>query len=104
LIFSSHTVSLDVDAVCVKDDPVENSIRDCGLTVHVMPARDRQLRGDDGRATLIAFLEKLKQIEALLIRKPMGAPVVENEELDAGQFVDQLWEPPIKGNAPAGAV
>ena len=55
------------------------------------------MRGDDGRATLIAFLKEFKQIEVLLVCEPVGALIVETEQLDAGQFVDQLREAPIKG-------
>ena len=80
----------------VVDDPVEDGIGDCGLADHVVPARDGQLCSDDGRAPLVAFLEEFKQVEVLLICEAVGAPVVENEELDAGQLVDQLWEAPIE--------
>lgn len=80
LIFSSHTVSLEVDAVGVVYDPVENGVGDCGLADHVVPARDGQLRGDDCGSPLITFLEEFEQVEALLVREPVGAPIVENEK------------------------
>lgn len=47
LIFSPQAVALEVDAVSVVDDPVQDCIGDCGLADHVVPSRDGQSRGDD---------------------------------------------------------
>ena len=54
------------------------------------------MRSDDCGSPLVAFLEEFEQVEAFLVSEPVGAPIVENEKLDAGQLVDQLWEPPIE--------
>jgi hypothetical protein len=58
--------------VRVVDDAVKDGVSDCGLPNHVVPARDGKLRGDDGGASLIALLEELEEIEALLIGQSMG--------------------------------
>src|SRR5690606_40026142 len=51
---------------------------------------------DLGRAPLIAFFEEFEQVEALLVGQAVGAPVIENEELNTGQFINQLWKAPIE--------
>ena len=74
-------VPASVDAVCIVNDAVEDGVSDCGLPDHVMPTRDGELSDDDCGAPLIAFLEEIEEIEALLIGQPVGAQVVDDEEL-----------------------
>ena len=49
-----------------------------------MPLVDRDLTGEDGRATPIALLEDLVEITTGTGIERFEAPVVEDEELDAG--------------------
>src|ERR1700751_6092314 len=50
-----------------------------------MPFVDRDLAGEDGRAAPIAFLEDLVEITTSTGVERFEAPIVENEELDAGE-------------------
>jgi hypothetical protein len=78
------------------DDTVEDGVGDGGLTDHLMPTRDGELGGYDRGSALITFLEEFKEVEALLVGQTVGAPIVEDEELDATELVDQPWERPSR--------
>ncbi len=80
----------------IVDDPVEDGVGDGGFSDHLMPSRDRKLGGDDCGSALVALFEEFEQIKALLIGEGMGAPVVEHQELDAGEFVDETGESTIE--------
>ena len=70
----------------VVDDAIEDCVGDGGLADHLMPARDRELGGDDGGPSLVALFEQLEQVEALLIGQTVGAPVIENQKLDLSRI------------------
>ncbi len=82
----------------VVDDPVEDGVGDRGLADHVVPLGDGQLGGDERGFSPVAFLEDFQQIEALLIVEAVGAPVVEDQKLDAGELVDETWEAAIEAS------
>ena len=46
------------------DDAVENGIGKRGITQVFVPAIDRQLAGDDGRAVAVSVIQDLEQILA----------------------------------------
>ena len=50
-----------------------------------MPFVDRNLAGEDGRAAPIAFLEDLVEVTTSTGVQRFEAPIVEDEELDAGE-------------------
>jgi len=78
------------------NDPVEDGVGDCGLANHVVPLRDGQLGGDQGGFSAVALLEDFQEIEALLIIEAVGAPIVEDQQLDTGEFVDEAREAAIE--------
>ncbi len=92
----SHAVSLKGDAVRIVDDPIEDCVCDGGFSDHVMPLGDGKLRGDERRFPAIALLEDFQQVEALLVRERVGSPVIEDKQLDAGEFVDQAWKAAVE--------
>lgn len=92
----SHAVAFKGNAVRIVDDPIEDCVCDSRFSDHVMPLGDGKLRGDQGRFPAIAFLEDFQQVEALLICERVGSPVVEDQQLDAGEFVDQAWKAAVK--------
>jgi len=48
------------------DDAVENGVGQGGITDHLMPAIDRHLAGDQQGSPVIAIIDDLEQIAALL--------------------------------------
>ncbi len=83
----SQTVALETDAVGVVDDTIQNGICDRGLADHVVPFDHGQLGGDQRGFSAIALLEDFQKIEALLIVEGMGAPIVQDQQLDASELV-----------------
>ncbi|WP_281060357.1 MULTISPECIES: hypothetical protein [unclassified Mesorhizobium] len=39
----------------------------------------------------IAFLDDFEQMEVLLVGEGVGSEVIEDEQLRAGEFVDEAW-------------
>ena len=65
------------------DDAVENGIGKRGITQVFVPAIDRQLAGDDGRAVAVSVIQDLEQILALQIFESDEAPIIEDQDVDA---------------------
>ena len=80
----------------VVDDPVEDGVGDGWLADHVVPLRDGQLGGNQGGFSAVALFEDFQEIEALLVIEGVGAPIVEDEQLDAGELVDEAREAAIE--------
>ena len=65
------------------DETVENGVGDGWVGDHLMPMVDRDLAGDDGRATLMAVVDDLKEIATLVGGERSQSPVVEDEKLNS---------------------
>ena len=60
-----------------------------------MPLVDRDLTGEDGRAAPIAFLEDFVEVTTVTGVEWFKAPIVENEELDAGETAQDAGIAPV---------
>jgi hypothetical protein len=94
--FPSHAFAFERDAMGIVDDAIEDGIGDGRLTDHVVPLGDGELGGDQRRFAPIAFFEDFQEIEALLIIEGVSAPVVEHQQLHAGEFVDEAREATVE--------
>ena len=74
-----------LDAIGVVNDAVEDGVGERGDPDQVMPAVDGNLAGDDQRALVVAVLDDFKEIARLVGGERLRAPVIEDEQLDAGQ-------------------
>jgi hypothetical protein len=63
--------------VGIVNEPVEDATGQCGITDLLVPARDRELRGEDGRAQLVAVIADLPDVAALGLGQRGHCPVVE---------------------------
>jgi hypothetical protein len=50
---------------------------------------DEHLTGDDGRSALVAVVDDLEKLTALLAGERSQAPVIEDKKLDARQRLEQ---------------
>jgi hypothetical protein len=91
-----HAVAFKGDAVRIVDDPIEDCVCDSRFSDHVMPLGYGELCGYERRFPAIAFLEDFQQVEALLIREGVRSPIVEDQQLDTGKFIDQPWKAAIE--------
>src|SRR5690348_3129944 len=80
-----QAVAGEIDAVGVVNEPVEDGVGICRVTNEGVPFVDRDLAGEDGRAAPIAFLEDLVEVTTGAGVERFEAPIVEDEELDAGE-------------------
>jgi len=62
----------------VVDEAVEDGVGDGGIRDDLVPMVDRDLTGDDGRTTLMAVIDDLEEIAALLAGEWGETPVVED--------------------------
>ncbi|MDA9481256.1 hypothetical protein XI07_04255 [Bradyrhizobium sp. CCBAU 11445] len=94
--FPSHAVAFEGDTVGVVDDPVEDSICDGRLADHIVSLGNGQLSGNQGRFAPVALFEDFEEIKALLVIEGVGAPVVEDEQLDTCELIDEAREATIE--------
>ena len=71
------------------DDAIEDGVGQCGIADDLVPAFDRDLAGDDERAAIVAVVDDLQQIAALLGGQRLGSPVVEDQQVDARELAHQ---------------
>ena len=58
--------AFEIDTMGAMNDPVENGVGQGGIANHLMPAIDRELAGDQQGSPVVAIVDDLKQIAALL--------------------------------------
>src|SRR5882724_2930277 len=80
-----QAVAGEIDAVGVVNEPVEDGVGISRIANEGVPFVDGDLTGEDGRATPIAFLEDLVEVTTGAGVERFEAPIVEDEELDAGE-------------------
>ena len=82
---SPHAFAVEVDAVSVMDQAIEDGIGVGGITDQRVPLIDGKLAGDDGGVVAVAVLEDLQQVVASGGIERFEAPVVEDEDIDAAE-------------------
>ena len=98
------------------NDPVENGVGICRFANESVPFVDGDLTGENGRATPVAFLEDLVEVTTGTGVERFEAPIVEDQELDAGEtaqdagvaagereFGEELGNPLIENGAVVAA-
>src|SRR4030088_3169022 len=65
------------------DDAVEDRVTERGIGDDLVPFTDRDLAGDQQRATIVAIVDDLEQIAALLGIKRLRPPIVDDQQPDA---------------------
>src|SRR6201993_2090368 len=80
-----QAVAGEIDAVGVVNEPIEDGVGISRIANEGVPLVDGDLTGEDGRATPIAFLEDLVKVTTGAGVERFEAPIVEDEELDAGE-------------------
>ena len=82
---SAQAVAGQIDTMSVVDEAIENGIGVSRVADHLVPFVDRDLAGEDGRSSAVAFFEDLVEIAAGSGVERVEAPIVQDEELDAGE-------------------
>ena len=74
----------------IVNEAVQDGVGEGWLADDIMPARYGELAGDEDRAAAMAILHHLQQVALLLGGHRGKSPVVEDQELDAGQGPESL--------------
>src|SRR6516165_644503 len=82
---ASQAFAGEIDAMGVVNEPVEDGVGICRVTDEGVPFVDRDLTGENGRATPIAFLEDLVEITTCTGVERFEAPIIEDQKLDASE-------------------
>jgi hypothetical protein len=101
--------------VGVVDEAIEDGVSVGWVTDHLMPPGHRKLAGNERRAMPVSVLEDFQQVVASIAVERFEAPVIEDEQVNAGkafhacgdaaitfckgQFVDQPWQPRVEDRA-----
>ena len=80
-----QAVALKFDAVSVVKKAVEDRVCVGGIAYGVMPRGRGELAGHDGRLSAVAIFQDFEQVMPGLGIQGLKAPVVQNEQLDAGE-------------------
>src|SRR5260370_25461133 len=79
----AQTVALELQAVGVVNDAVENGVGEGRLADQVMPALDRDLAGDPRGAAAVALFDDFQRIVAMLPPQRPQPPHLVHWQLDA---------------------
>src|SRR6202171_4943175 len=86
---SPHALAVEIDAVGVMNQAVEDGVGVGGIADQRVPLIDGELAGDDGGAVAVAILEDLQEVVASCGIERLEAPVVEDEKIDAAERAQQ---------------
>ena len=81
----THRFTLQLDAVGVVHQAVENAVGECRVPDLGMPLGDRQLAGQNGRASLITVVADFQEVPPFDVAQRSHGPVVDDEGIDARQ-------------------
>lgn len=84
----ANAFSLEVEAMCAMDEPVQHGIGDGGIADVLMPMIDGYLAGDDGRGPVVPIIDDFHQVTTLFGGQRGDRPVVQDQELDAGEVLE----------------
>ena len=73
------------DTVCVVKEAVEDRVGVGGISYGVMPRGRGELAGHDGRLAAVPIFQDLQQVVPGLGIERLKAPVIQDEQLDAGE-------------------
>ena len=72
------------------DEAVEDGVGDRRIADDLIPAIDRHLAGEEDRPGIVAIFDDLEEIATLVGAERLGSPIVEDEEVDAGDLAQEL--------------
>ena len=92
---AAHGLALELDAMGVVDEAVEDGVAQGGIGNPLMPGGYGELAGDDGGGSAMPIIDDFQQVAPLLGRQWGQAPVVKNEQLDPGQPLQHAGVAPV---------
>lgn len=81
----AQAAALEFDPMGTVDDAIDDSVPYRQIADHVVPAVQGHLAGNKQRALVIAVIDDLQQVPALLGVQRFRPPIVDDEQADALQ-------------------
>jgi hypothetical protein len=75
--------AFQLDPMGAVNDAVEDRVAERGVGDHLVPFADRHLAGDQQRSAVIAVVDDLEQIAAMLGIERLRAPIIDDQQPDA---------------------
>jgi len=72
------------------DQAIEDGVGQGGIADVVMPVFDGQLAGDEGGGAAVTIFDDLQQVSAVAVIHGSKSQVIDDEDLDLGQFDEKL--------------
>ena len=88
----AHRIASHFDAVGVVHQAVQDAVGGGGVADLFVPARDRELRSEDGRAGLIAILADFPEVVAFGFGQRSHGPVVDDENVDTAESCENATQ------------
>ena len=76
-------------------NPIEYGVGEGWLADDIVPGVDGQLTGQEDRAVAVAVFDDLHEVASLRASEPVGAPVVEDQQVGADELPEQAREAAI---------
>ena len=86
---SAQGRAFQFDPMGAMNDAVEDRVTERGVGDHLVPFTDRDLAGDQQRPAVVAVVNDLEQIAALLGIKRLRPPIIDDQEPDAFERGEQ---------------
>lgn len=80
---AAQAVALELDTMSVVNDAVQYGVTERWICDDVMPLGHGHLTCDQERSLVVAIIDDLEQVTALVGGEWLGSPVVENDEIGA---------------------
>ena len=79
----------------VVDDPIEYGVGECRFADDIVSCLDGQPAGEQDRAGAVALFDDFHEIAPLRRGQPVGAPIVEDQQVGADELPEQAREASI---------
>src|SRR2546427_11773367 len=86
----------------VVEQPIADGIGHGRLSELIVPVLDGELAGEDGGAGAVAIVEDLEQVAAVLVAQGCQAPVIEHQDVGAGEAGEQAGGGGVGGGGGGG--
>jgi len=88
-VLPSSGWTLEHDAMGIVQNSIADGVGHGRVAKVVVPFRRGQLAGDDGGAKAVAIFQQLEQIAALLLFRWRDRPIVQHQQIDAGELLQK---------------
>ena len=98
----SEALPGEFDAIGIVDQTIEHSVCDGRIANDLIPAVNGHLTGDEGGTAFVTVLDNFEEIATLAVVKLLRSPIVDDQEINAGEGFQHPFMPPIPARKSEG--